>query len=155
MTQVGKVAWFWRAWNERTLELLAQLPGDSYRIVRIEDLDYNKYLDIARFLGYEPKVSHHDFDNLRASRPHAFWRKRNIDQWTRQEIEEFENQVGGLAQKFGYEYRVERMVDEIHAEREMALQKGYIPAPNPPRLWRLRRSSASWLRHLANLVDVG
>lgn len=154
MSQVGRVAWFWRAWNERTLELLKELPQESYRVVRIEDFDYAKYLEISRFLGYEATVTQGDFDALSESKPHAFWRKRNIDQWTDQEISEFETQVGELAETFGYEYRIAHLIDEARAERGKAQQMGHIPQPKPQRLWSLRRAAAQWLRGMASNVDV-
>jgi hypothetical protein len=149
MTQVGKVAWFWRAWNERTLELLQQLPEESYRILRIEDFDYSKYLELSQFLGFQAKVSQADFDALNASKPHAFWRKRNIDQWSPQEVAEFEGQVAGLAERFGYEYRIANLVEQARAERAEAEKLGLIPPkPQPVRFWRLRRMGAAWLRGL-------
>lgn len=151
MSQVGRVAWFWRAWNERTLELLEQLPQDCYRIVRIEDFDYPKYIELSRFLGYQAKVTQGEFDALSASKPHAFWRKRNVDQWDEQEIREFEDQVGTLAHRFGYEYRVANLVDEARAERKEAIMRGYIPQKKQgPQFWRLRRTAANWLRGASN-----
>jgi len=155
MTPVGKVAWFWRAWNERTLELLSELPDDAYRIVRIEDLDYAKYVDLARFLGYEPKVGRAEFDALKGSKPHAFWRKRNVDQWTEQEVREFEGQVGSLAEQYGYEYRIARLADKARAERAEAERLGHIPKKKEgPQFWRLRRATAQWIRGLAAGIDV-
>jgi hypothetical protein len=155
MTQVGKVAWFWRAFNERTLEAVEALPEDSYRIVRIEDLDYAKYMELCRFLGVDGQVPQATFDALRTSRPHAFWRKRMVDQWTEQEIREFEREVGDLAARFGYEARVAKLVDEARAEKEESLRLGRIPSPKPgPRFWRARRATAHWLRAIAKAVDV-
>jgi hypothetical protein len=155
MTQVGKVAWFWRAYNERTLEALAQLPEGSYQTVRIEDLDHAKYLDLCTFLGITAKVTQADFDALRASKPHAFWRKRTIDEWSVEEIQEYEGQVAGLAERFGYEYRVARLVDEARAEKADAVRQGRIPAPkSAPRFWRARRATARWLRAMATSVDA-
>jgi len=151
MTQVGRVAWFWRAWNERTLAMLDELPKDSYRIVRIEDFDYAKYIELSQFLGYQAQVTQADFDALSASKPHAFWRKRNVDQWSEQETREFEEQAGELAQRFGYEYRVANLVSEAQAERAQAQELGHIPKPKQgPQFWRLRRATADWLRGLGN-----
>jgi len=155
MTPVGKIAWFWRAWNERTLEQLAELPEDSYRVVRIEDFDYPKYLELAQFLGYQAMVSQAEFDALKQSKPHAFWRKRNVDQWTEQEIQEFESQVGELAQRLGYEHRIAQLTGEAQAERADARKQGHIPQKkNGPQFWSLRRTTADWLRGLAKHVDV-
>lgn len=154
MSPVGRVAWFWRAWNERTLELLDALPKESYRVVRIEDLDYARYVELGRFLGYEPKVTQADFDALSESKPHAFWRKRNIDQWSTQEISDFEEQVGELAKRFDYEYRIGQLTDEARAERSAAEALGHIPAKKQGRqFWRLRRGTAGWLRGLGGRLQ--
>ena len=155
MTQVGRVAWFWRAYNERALEALRELPRESYEIVRIEDLDHARYLELARYLGYRAQVTPETFDSLRGSKPHAFWRKRNVDQWTAQEIEEFESQVGELAGAFGYEHRISELADEARAEREESVRLGRLPQPKPaPRFWRMRRATASWLRDVSKSIDV-
>lgn len=154
MTPVGKVAWFWKAYNERTLEALERLPPDSYRLARIEDLDYPKYQELTRFLGIDAKVTPIEFNALRSSRPHAFWRKRTVDQWTEQEISEYESQVAELAERFDYRYRVAQLVDDARAEKAESLRLGRIPAPkSAPRFWRARRATARWLRGLATSVD--
>jgi len=155
MTQVGRVAWFWRAYNERIREALNVLPRESYEVVRIEDLDYARYQELSRFLGYRSQVSETTFDSLRNSKPHAFWRKRNVDQWNEQESREFESEVGELATEFGYEYRVAKLVDEARAEREESIRLGRISQPKPaPRFWRVRRATASWLREMSKSIDV-
>ena len=155
MTPVGKVAWFWKAYNERTLELLDAMPAASYRKVRIEDLDFAQYRELCSFLGVDAKLPQEAFDALSASRPHAFWRKRSIDEWSQQEIEEFESQVGDLAGRFGYRHRVSELVDEARAEKAESLRLGRIPPPQPaPRFWRVRRATAQWLRGIATSVDV-
>lgn len=162
MTQVGKVAWFWRAWNERTMALLEGLPPDAVRVIRIEDFDYPKYVEMAGFFGFHPQVGQQDFDTLNAKRPHAFWRKKNVDRWSDQEVQEFESQVGDLAKRFGYEYQIAELVQEALAERARAEELGHIPKQrNGPQFWRLRRATADWLRNvgkglgnLANGIDV-
>ena len=155
MTPVGKVAWYWRIWNERTNELLSALPADSYRIVRIEDLDHAKYCELAHFLGYEPQVTQADFDALSESKPHAFWNKRNIDQWSRQEIDEYEAEVGDMARGLGYEYRIAELTAEAQAERVDSERLGRIASkPNGPRFWRVRRSASDLLRSLGGRLQA-
>jgi hypothetical protein len=115
---------------------------------------YPKYLETARFLGYEPQVSQADFDSLSESKPHAFWRKRNIDQWNPQEIAEFEGQVADLAQRFGYEHRIANLTDEARAERAAAQALGHIPQKKQgPQFWRLRRRTAGWLRGIGGRLQ--
>ena len=155
LTPGGTVAWFWKAFTQRTLDLLQGLPEDCYRLVHIEDLDYNQYIEVCNFLGISSTVSDSDFHSLRTSRPHAFWNKRNLDQWSPQEIDEFEAQVGELAENLGYEYRVANLLDEIRAEREKAERLGLVQKKKKSiRFWRLRRMTSTWLNKLAENVDV-
>lgn len=155
MTQVGKVAWFWRACNERTLELLDELPPESYRIMRLEDFDYPTYRELSGFLGYEAQVRQADFDALRDSRPHAFWNKRHVDEWSDRETNDFESQVADLAERFGYEYRVTALRDEAKAEREEAIRLGHRLRKKKTvrRFWRARVATGAWLRRMASAVD--
>lgn len=155
MTRVGKVAWFWKAFNQRIIELLQQLPEESYRQVKIEDVDYSTYCELTEFLGFRTSISQAAFDSLRADKPHAFWRKRNIDKWSEQEVVEYESQVGALADQLGYEYRIADLTEEISAERDEAMRIGHIPQKKKgPQFWNLRRSTADWLRNLAKAVDI-
>jgi len=157
MTPVGKVAWFWKAYNQRTLELLEELPDNSYRLLQIEDLDYANYIDLTNFLGISSTLTQTDFDSFRTSRPHAFWNKRNIDQWSSQEIDEFEDQVKDLALQFGYEYRVSELLDGIRAEREEAERRLESLQPRKKknlRFWRARCATSDWLRIFADKIDV-
>lgn len=155
MTRVGKVAWFWKAFNQRTFELLSELPKESYRLVKIEDVDYPKYCELTEYLGFRTSIARSDFDSLRTDKPHAFWRKRNIDQWSEQEITEYETQVGDLAKQLGYEYRIAHLTEEISAEKTEAVRAGHIPQKKKgPQFWRLRRTTADWLRSLAKAMDV-
>ena len=155
MTQVGKVAWFWKAYNERTLEALGQLPQECYRTLRIEDLDHSKYVELCTFLGVESKLPRAEFEALSETKPHAFWRKRGVEDWSNREISEFEAQVGELAERLGYQYRLRELLDEARAEKAESLRLGRIPPPRPPpRFWRVRRAAAQWLHGIATSVDV-
>lgn len=154
MTQIGRVAWFWRAWNERTLALLEQLPQAAYRVIKIEDFDYAQYRQVAAFLGFDAQVGRAEFDALSQSKPHAFWEKRNIDQWSAQEVQEFESQVGELSERLGYEHRISALVGEARAERAESMAAGRITRPKPQRMWRVRQTTASFLRELAGRVDT-
>ncbi len=155
MTRIGKIAWFYRAYTERTLEKLAQLPKDSYRIVRIEDFDYDCYVETSRFLGYEPRIQREQFDSLAATRPHSFEKKKEVYQWSAQEVAEFEEQVKPVAERFGYTWRVSEIMkasygtDDAHkvAAARMPLKKG-------PRFWRARKTAAALFSKLAEFVDV-
>lgn len=110
MSRVGKLAWFWQAINREVLNQLNTLPQDSYRIVRIEDLDYAKYLELANFMGYEPQMGEDLFTKLTASRPNRLYPKRQVSDWTLKERTEFEQQVAKLSERWAYPYHTATII---------------------------------------------
>lgn len=154
MTPIGKIAWFYRAYTEKTLEKLNALPTGTYRLVRIEDFDYKAYVEASRFLGYEPRVTKEQFDALAASRPHSFAKKKEIFQWTEREMHEFEEQVASIAEKLDYPYRVKDILQSAYGTTDAeAVRKAKAPAPTGPRFWGLRKTAASFLSRMSALVD--
>lgn len=127
MSRVGKLAWFWQAINQEILSQLKTLPSDHYRVVRIEDLDYQGYLDLAGFMGYQPQVSQEMFAKLTASRPNRLYPKRQVRDWTEQERNEFEQQVAALSKRWDYPYQTLRIIggekDPQHAPLEDLLMR--------------------------------
>ena len=110
MTQVGKVAWYWNALNARVLEQFSGIPETYWRVVKLEELDYACYQEIANFLGYNPTISQPDYDALVARRPNASnGTPRTIESWSSQERAEFETEVMPMAIRLGYEYQVEKL----------------------------------------------
>jgi hypothetical protein len=105
-TQVGKLAWYWRIVNAKVMDLFDQLPSTHWRIIRLEELSYSTYLSIADFIGFEPAVSEQQYSALVSERPNRVEPARAVQDWSEQEIAEFEAEVGGLAEKLGYVWRV-------------------------------------------------
>jgi len=123
MSRVGKLAWFWQAINHEILQQLKTIPQDQYRIVRIEDLDYSKYLELADFMGYRPQVNREMFTKLTASRPNRLYPQRQVNDWTKQEKTEFEHQVAALSELWEYPYSTDRIVGGERAEQPTPLAK--------------------------------
>lgn len=71
LSQVGKIAWFYQARIRGILDQLRALPADRRHIARLEDLDVERYREVARFLGWEARISRADYDALAASTPNA------------------------------------------------------------------------------------
>lgn len=154
MTPIGKIAWFYRAYTEKTLEKLNALPDGTYRLVRIEDFDHEAYVEASRFLGYEPQVTKASFDALAASRPHSFSKKKEIFRWTKREVHEFEEQVAPIAERLGYPFRVKDILQSAYGTTDAeAVMRAQAPAPTGPRFWRLRKTVASYLSRMSALVD--
>jgi hypothetical protein len=71
LSQVGRIAWFWQARIHGILDQLARVPATHRRIVRLEDLDFDGYVELARFLGWDVTLSRDRFAALAASKPNA------------------------------------------------------------------------------------
>ena len=132
LTQIGKLAWFWQARNRAILDQLRRLPADHARVVRLEDLDFDHYREVAAFFGWRTQVDRDTFAELARSRPNAGPNvPRWCHDWSATEAAEFEAEVGPLAEALGYEYRVSVLAGRTDQEA-----KG-PPGPLPAVLGRL------------------
>lgn len=107
LTRVGKIAWYWSALNEAVLAQFEKIPASHWMIVRLEDLDYEKFQKIGEFLGVRLTVGRDLFTKVAHSRPNKRVGVPTVADWNEQESYEFEQQVAKTAQKFGYEYRID------------------------------------------------
>lgn len=108
-TQVGKLAWYWRALNGSVLDLFSGLPATHWRVIRLEDLSYETYCSLAEFMGVEPTISARDFGTIAEAKPNTLRPSRSVHDWTDRECEEFEFNVRELAERLGYEWQTERL----------------------------------------------
>ena len=109
MTRIGKLAWFWSALNNRTLNQLEKIPKTHWRVEKLEDLSYEHYLEIVQFFGFESTITKETFNNLAQRRPNAASNVPCITDWSPRHIAEFEMEVANMAKKLGCEYRVNRI----------------------------------------------
>jgi hypothetical protein len=105
MSRVGKLAWYWNALNARALDLLETLPGTHWRVVRLEDLNYSKYLEVVAFFGLRSQVPDEKYQAIAKSRPNRYVDVPTIADWGDREIEEFQQQVAPMAEWLGYPWR--------------------------------------------------
>ncbi len=106
MSRVGKIAWYWNALNAKVLEQFAGIPNTHWRIEKLEDLSYSRYLEIAEFFGFQSAVTQEMYEKLAQRPPNAKAWVPTIATWTTSETAEFEAEVAPMAEKFSYEYRV-------------------------------------------------
>ena len=109
MSQVGRIAWYWNAVNERVLDQFHSIPDTHWKIETIEGLSYDRYLEIAQFLGFQGTIAEEAYENLVQSRPNALIDVPTITKWTAREVAEFEAEVEPMAKRLGYEYRVRNL----------------------------------------------
>lgn len=111
MSRVGKLAWYWNILNLRVLEQFAELPKEHYLVEKLENFSYERYLEIADFLGYASSVSKDSYESLSERRPNRSRANlQSVDAWNDAEISEFEAEVRPMAERLEYEYRVSRLI---------------------------------------------
>jgi hypothetical protein len=112
LTQIGRLSWFWQARNRAILEQFSRLPGSDCRVERLEDLDFERYQEVARFLGWRSQVDAGTFAELARARLNAGPNPpRRWTDWNPAEVAEFEAEVGPVAEALGYEYRVKVLAE--------------------------------------------
>ncbi|AFY78755.1 MAG: hypothetical protein IGR93_00115 [Hydrococcus sp. C42_A2020_068] len=109
MSRIGKIAWYWNALNARVLEQFERIPETHWRIEKLEDLSYSRYLEIAEFFGFQSAIAPEIYEQLSLRRPNAKSRVPTIATWNSTEISEFEAEVEPMAKRFGYEYKVNHL----------------------------------------------
>ena len=106
LTQIGKLAWFWQARNRAILEQFRRLPAGHCRVERLEEFGFERYQEVAEFLGWKPRIDAGTFAELAGARlntgPNA---PRSSITWTSRERSEFESEVAAVAAELGYESR--------------------------------------------------
>jgi len=103
LTQVGRVSWWVNALNMRVLEILETLHADAKRVVKVNELDYDKYLDLIEFANGKSPLDKASFDAIRSDRPGKGPAKRSVADWSKKEYEEFEVQTRPYRELMGYE----------------------------------------------------
>lgn len=116
MSRVGKLAWYWSALNAQVFAQLEAIPKTHWRVEKLEELSYERYLDIAQFIGFQPTVTQEDYEKLTKRPPNAKKRVPSSADWNSSEAIEFESEVASMATRLGYEYRVRRLQDEEQAK---------------------------------------
>lgn len=88
--------------NSAVLESFSRIPEANRRVIRLEDLDHEAYLDLARFIGFSPTVDARRYDNLARSRHKRHGKPQFVRPWNERKWCEFEAEVVELAAEFGY-----------------------------------------------------
>ena len=112
MTRIGKLAWYWSALNNRVFEQFQNIPSSHWCVHKLEELNYNRYQDIAKFIGIKSTIKRDIYEQIVKSRPNSSSSKlSHLRSWSEKEISEFETEVEPLASKLGYESRVKYLIN--------------------------------------------
>jgi hypothetical protein len=102
LTRVGKLSWMWNAVNVSTRSELALLPSDCQRSVRLEDLNYSKYLALHRFCGGMHPMEEARYRAICEERPGKAKSHVTCENWSTQERCEFEHETAQGRKLLGY-----------------------------------------------------
>jgi hypothetical protein len=89
--------------NMAIFHALEKIPADQHRLVPLEKLDYDCYLDICAFIGSASPISRKVFDEIRQEKPGKGAHHRTVKDWSRKEMEEFLGQTERARKLLGYE----------------------------------------------------
>ena len=110
MGQVGKLAWFWRVINLTAINMLNELPKQQWRVVRLEDMDYDKYCDIAEFIGYKPFVKKNIYEEIVKKKPNKRDNQTTVADWSQDDIEDFKKYIDkDLCSIFNYHIDIDQI----------------------------------------------
>lgn len=130
LTQIGKLSWFWQARNRAILEQFSRLPASQCRIERLEDLSFQRYQEVAEFMGWRPRIDAGTFAELAQARLNAGPNPpRRFTDWSTLEVAEFETEVAAVAEAMGYEHRVRVLAEQLFSNTGAAAHK---PLPSLP-----------------------
>lgn len=101
-TRIGKLAWYWRRLNEAVLSQFETIPAENRMVVRLEDLDHEKYKQITGFLGVESKLSTGKFRKIRDTKASSLQPDYSMRQWPDESVNEYRREVSELAAQLDY-----------------------------------------------------
>ncbi len=113
LTRVGKLGWYWHHLNRSVLEQFEKLAAGVGQVRRLEDLDYSVVSDVSEQLGMPSPPDERQFAKLSAKRPNSLSGLGHIRDWSPTEREEFEREVRPMAERLGYEWRVEDLLANL------------------------------------------
>jgi hypothetical protein len=106
LTQVGRLAWFWNALNQKVINTLENIPRSHFMIMKLEELSYGQYQNVMSFFRLDSNLTRAEFSAIAESRPNRIRKRKSTVQWTSKEVGEFEYYVKPMASFFDYQRSV-------------------------------------------------
>ena len=89
---------------------LGKLPDNRFFFVKIEDLDYNKFVDLIKFLEAPCHINEKQFNKIKNSRPGKA-SKKHINPWKKNEQIDLLNETKhGIANRSKIELGIENRI---------------------------------------------
>jgi hypothetical protein len=106
LTRVGKLAWMWNTVNQRIWDDYSRLPEGDREFVKLEDLDYDRYVQLHRFSGGLTPLAEPEYGKLTSNPPGKGPRKHRSADWTTSERSEFLQETEEMRKTLNYEISV-------------------------------------------------
>lgn len=90
LTQVGKLAWYWKTLNLRVLRQFEDIDNKYYRIQKLEEFDHKAYQKICDFFQINPELSLKKFNEISNSKPNSNNIQKEKKIWNKKEKNDFE-----------------------------------------------------------------
>ena len=101
LTQVGKLAYFYNEINNSCLNQLKQISDENYKIIKIEEFDYDNYLDLVDFLGIEKPLRFKTFESIRNKKHNTIKLKKKYI-WSSDDLKQYEKITKAIRERLHY-----------------------------------------------------
>jgi hypothetical protein len=108
LSRAGKLAWYWSALNRRVLEQFRGIPTGHCYVLKVEDLTFETYVALTRFLGVDTVLTPAHVAAVVASRPGASLAHKDPQEFGSTEVDEILAEAGVTACQLGYDSLGER-----------------------------------------------
>lgn len=103
LTQIGRISWWWNTLNIAVYEDLKTIDESHKRIIKIDEFDYDAYVDLHKFSGGKNLLTRLQFENIRKAKPGKGKKHKYPDSWSKKEWDEFLTQTEKARNIFGYQ----------------------------------------------------
>jgi hypothetical protein len=89
LSRIGKIAWMWNAVNKKIIGQLSAVPEEHRRLIKVEHIDFDMYLQLHSFIGGKAAMTKSEFSKIKNNRPGKGPEKRHMSDWSSREKREF------------------------------------------------------------------
>ncbi|MFT6841350.1 MAG: hypothetical protein ACJASR_000110 [Psychroserpens sp.] len=100
-SRIVKLAWYWKVLNEKTITLGKQIGTENFKVIHIEDFDFNCYLEIAEWIKLKPTLTEKKFLKVRNKKPGKV--KYDPITWLDSDLSSYKEICAELGSELGYE----------------------------------------------------
>jgi hypothetical protein len=101
LTQLGKIAWMWKATYDRIFEQLKEIDPARYRWVYLDTFSFDQYIELTSFLKIREVLTEAQFDRIKTEKPGKGKTYHPVD-WKAASKKEFNGQIESVMPRFTF-----------------------------------------------------